>query len=292
MLILSVDGGGVRGMLTAKLIARIETELPGWTKQVDLFAGASTGAIIALALAYGLSPLDVLEFYRAQLPAIFKQSWRRRFTTLWRAKYDNTALIAALEGVFGESTVDQLEKDVLIATYYLGVSKPIFRPARAKFYDRNNTRLRIADLALWSGSAPTYFPSADRHVDGGLSANNSAVCAMAYQENKGTPLSEMSVLSLGTGAFPVVLEGGDRGLTYWGQNLLVPFVDGSVDVADFQARQFLGAEGTYHRLQPKLYEEIELDDVSKLDYLMEWADQVDLQPTIDWITSQVGPVSS
>jgi len=278
-------------MLTASLILRIEHELPGWLDRVDLIAGASTGGLLALGLAHGLSPLEVFEFYRNRLPEVFELSWWRRFTTFWRAKYTNDALKRNLREVFGDARLADLKKDVLVATYFLGRKSP-FEPARAKFYDRSDADLRVADLALWSGSAPTYLPSADRHVDGGLAANNCAVCAMAYVESKGTPLSEIKVLSLGTGRFPGVLEGGDRGITYWGQKLLVPFVDGSVDVADFQARHFLQSERTYHRVQPDLPEEIDLDDVSQLDGLIALADQVDLAPTIEWLSHQLGSITS
>ena len=291
MLILSLDGGGVRGMLTASLILRIERELPGWLDHVDLIAGASTGGLLALGLAHGLSPLEVFEFYRSRLPEIFDLSWWRRFSILWRAKYSNVALKRNLKEIFGDTRLADLKKEVLIATYYLGRKDP-FEPSKAKFYDRSYADLRAADVALWSGSAPTYLPSADRHVDGGLAANNCSVCAMAFVESKGTPLSEIKVLSLGTGRFSGVLEGGDRGMTYWGQQLLVPFVDGSVDVADFQARHFLESERTYHRVQPDLDEEIALDDVSRLDDLIAFADAVDLAPTIEWLSLQLGSTTS
>jgi patatin-like phospholipase/acyl hydrolase len=291
MLILSLDGGGVRGMLTAALILRLEAEIPGWLQHVDLFAGASTGGIIALGLASGGTPQEVFDFYRDRLPEIFNLSWWRRFTTIWRAKYTSDALKRSLDGIFGDAKLGSLEKDVLVATYFLGRENP-YEPARAKFYDRSDADVKVADLARWSGSAPTYFPSAEGHVDGGLAANNAAVCAMAYVESKGTPLNEIKVLSLGTGRHTSILEGGDKGLTYWGQKLLIPFVDGSVDVAHFQASKFLGDEGTYHRLQPELTEEIALDDVSRLDDLIEVAEALDLGPTIKWITHQVGPTTS
>ena len=287
MLILSLDGGGVRGMLTATLLMRIEAELPGWLEHVDLFAGASTGAIIALGLANGSTPLESFEFYRDRLPDIFRQSWWRKFSTLWRAKYTNVALKKHLGEIFGEDTVGDLKKDILIATYYLGRKEP-FEPSRARFYDGSDIDVSLAKLALWSGSAPTYLPSADRHVDGGLAANNCSVCAVAYQEGKGTPLSEIKVLSIGTGRHGGVLEGGDKGLTYWGLKLLTPFVDGSVDVADFQARNMLGDDGAYHRLQPSLIEEIDLDDVARLDDLIDYAEEVDIGPTVKWLSQHLG----
>jgi len=238
-----------------------------------------------------LTPQEIFKFYRDCLPEIFRLSWWRRFTTLWRAKYTNNALKKSLNSIFGNTQFGELKTDVLIATYFLGQKSP-FKSARARFYDRRDADLQIADVALWSASAPTYFPSADGHVDGGLSANNCSVCAMAYAEGNGTPFSEIKVLSLGTGRRAVVLEGGDRGLTYWGQRLLVPFVDGSVDVADFQARRFLEDEGTYHRLQPDLDEEIALDDVSRLDDLVDLAEEIDIAPTVEWLIEQVGRSTS
>lgn len=288
MLILSIDGGGVRGMIAAKLIARLEAAHPGWLHNVDLLAGTSTGAIIALSLAYGLTPIDVVDFYRTRIPDVFYQSWWRRFATPWYAKYSIDYLREAVEEVFGETTVDALNRDVLIASYFLGQREPEFKRSRTVFYDRSDVGVRASDLALWSSAAPTYFPSVDRHIDGGVSANNATVCAMAYQEKQGTPLSEMRVLSLGTGRYPLVMEGGDRGLAYWGKNLVTPFVDGGVDVAHFQAQQFLEDEGTYHRLQPVINKEVEVDDVAQLDYLNEVADQVDLGPTLEWLTQQMG----
>jgi len=286
MLTLSIDGGGVRGILTAKLLARLDSLVPGWLEKVSLVAGASTGAVIALALAHGVSPVEIVNFYRTELPAIFKQSWWRSLTPLWRAKYDGVALRRALERIFGDTTTDQLKKEILIATYYLGDTDPFQRP-RPRFYDRDD-KVRVSDLALYSGAAPTYFPSVDRHIDGGVAANNCSVAAMAFWARKGQPLAEMKLLSLGTGRYPMPLEGGDVGLTYWGQRLLDPFVDGAADVGDFQAREFLGVFGGYHRLQPQLSDDVELDDVSRLDDLIDMADDVDLTATVAWLSRMVG----
>jgi predicted acylesterase/phospholipase RssA len=278
-------------MMTARLLLRLEKAVPGWLKKVDLFAGASTGAIIALALAKGLTPAQIATFYRVQLPKIFSQPWWRKISGLFYAKYSGEPLKAALNNILGQTTLGQLDRDVLIATYYLGQKEP-FERSRAKFYDRRDANIRIADLARWSGSAPTYLPSAEGHVDGGLSANNCTVAAMAYQESRGTPLSDLRVFSLGTGAYPTLLEGGDKGLAYWGEKLLIPFIDGSVDVAHFQAHHFLKDEGTYFRLQPELQRAIGLDEVSALDELIGLADRVDIGPAVEWLSKQVGRTTS
>jgi hypothetical protein len=69
-------------------------------------------------------------------------------------------------------------------------------------------------------------------------------------------------------------------------------VDGSVDVAHYQADKFLADGGSYHRIQPTLYEEIELDDTSKLDHLMDMADNVDIRPAVAWLTREFGSITS
>ena len=74
--------------------------------------------------------------------------------------------------------------------------------------------------------------------------------------------------------------------------MLILSVDGSVDVADFQAQHLLADEGTYHRLQPTLNQEVALDDVDKLDLLCDFADGVNLQPTVEWLSRQVGSITS
>jgi len=288
VLILSVDGGGVRGIAAAILLRRLEEEVPGWIAKVDLFTGASTGGIIALALAYGLHPDEIERFYRAELPEIFSQSWWRRWMVLWRAKYSNKALRESLRSVFKDARLGDLARETLISTYFLGSREP-FERAHPKFYSRRrNPKTKLADLALWTSSAPTFFPSADRHVDGGLSANNCAVCAMAFADRYGASLSDMTVLSVSTGLSPMVLEGGDRGLAYWGRSIPETLIDGGVDVADYQARHFLADEGTYHRLHPELGEEIPLDDVARLDDLCEFAESVDLTSATSWLAAQVG----
>lgn len=283
MLILSIDGGGVRGLLAASLLSRLCGEVPGWMDQVDLYTGTSTGGIIALGLAHGLEPEEIVQLYYQELPDIFYQSWWRRFTVMWRAKYSNNELRRVLEDVFLDTKMSELKKMALIPTFYLGQKKPL-ECARPKFYDNEDDPDHlVSDVALRTSAAPTFFPSVDGHVDGGLSANNCAVCAMAWAENRGAPLSEIKVLSISTGRNKEYLKGGDKGLAYWGASIPSTIIQGGVDVAHYQAMHFLADEGTYHRLQPVLTEKVDLDDVGKLDYLLDFADQVNLDDTVAWL---------
>lgn len=66
--ILSIDGGGVRGLPVTVLLERLEKERPGFLDEVDLFAGTSTGGIMALGLASGLKPAQMRILYQDKAP--------------------------------------------------------------------------------------------------------------------------------------------------------------------------------------------------------------------------------
>ena len=75
--VLSLDGGGIRGLITAILLARLDTEkdLHGWLERADLVAGTSTGGLIALALARGASLAQIRALYEERGRSIFDDSW-------------------------------------------------------------------------------------------------------------------------------------------------------------------------------------------------------------------------
>ncbi|MBM4155926.1 MAG: hypothetical protein FJ221_13005, partial [Lentisphaerae bacterium] len=90
--ILSFDGGGIRGLLTVILLERLEREVQGWIDRADLLAGTSTGALIALGLARGMSPTEVRELYERHGREIFHDTWLDNIQDLGRlagAGYDN-----------------------------------------------------------------------------------------------------------------------------------------------------------------------------------------------------------
>jgi patatin-like phospholipase/acyl hydrolase len=103
--ILGVDGGGIRGLYAAVLLDRLTREVPTLVDGVDLVAGTSTGGIIALGLALGLAPADLVALYRDRAKEIFDDSWLddlKDLGGLTGADYDNDKLKTLLEDVFGK----------------------------------------------------------------------------------------------------------------------------------------------------------------------------------------------
>lgn len=305
--ILSLDGGGFRGLLPAALLARLARAEPGLLDRVDLFAGTSTGAILALGLASGMSPSDAVALYEEDGPEIF--ACRPVHAVLsagyaTAAKYSNRALRRALERVFGGKTLGDLERRVLVASFDLEAQPPDrSRPRmwKAKFFHNfpgpdSDASERLVDVALRSSAAPVYFPAYQGYIDGGVVATNPGVCALAQVLRAGVAeLGELALLSLGTGlnARFIRSESADWGWADWAFRvrpladppydlpLLEVMLEGSVGLVDFQCRQLLGER--YFRLDPVLPYPIELDDVGALPELRKVAALEELGPARGWV---------
>ena len=124
--ILSCDGGGIRGVLTAVLLNRLSAAYPALLQDragtITLFAGTSTGGILALGLAAGLTPAQIRDLYVVNGKLIFDSSWARDVVELGGisgSKYDNMNLKQILQDTFGALKLKDLHSHVLIASFSL-----------------------------------------------------------------------------------------------------------------------------------------------------------------------------
>jgi patatin-like phospholipase/acyl hydrolase len=308
--ILSLDGGGIRGVLTAVLLKRLNVIQPGFLDKVDLFAGTSTGGILALGLAFGLTPDQCRELYAKHGQAIFANpvpDWLDG-GGVFGARYPNDNLVRILNDHFGDHTLGDLQKHVLISSFDLDnfetetEDPEKFRTWKAKFFHNfveeergSDAKEPMVDVALRTSAAPTYFPVYDGYVDGGVVANNPSVCALAQaldsgklrnppNEPKLVNLQDVVVLSVGTGRnqqYVTRQQGANLGLVQWATHLVSILIDGTADVADYQCRQILGPR--YCRVNPTLREEISLDDYRKVDRLIEYAADADISHAVNWL---------
>jgi hypothetical protein len=300
--ILAMDGGGIRGLLTAALLREIEARRPGFLDQVTLFAGTSTGGLLALGLARGLSPAELVGLYVDHGREVFQRSAWRRLTglgTLVRARYPLDHLRRVLRGYFGEQRLGDLDRRVLISTFQLDADRRGVRAWKAKFFHNfpepgsGDRAQGVVDVAIKTSAAPTYFPSHRGFVDGGVVAGNPSMAALAQvldpriPEGERGALGEIWLLSLGTGTVHRFIAGGDHdwGQLVWALNGIVEILlDGSVGVPDFQCRQVLG-DSRYWRLSPAFPagEMVPMDGVDRMDLLIRVAEQADLTPTLGWL---------
>lgn len=298
--ILSLDGGGIRGTLTIRIIERLDQMVPGWLDKVDLLAGTSTGGILALVLAGGLKPSYVRELYQNLGRDVFADTlWDniKDIGNLLGAKYSLEPLHRMFIDQLGDIRLGDLKKKVLIATFDLDdesvrLGKP--RSWKAKFFHNfpgpgSDAQARVADVGVMTSAAPTYFPIYQGHVDGGVVATNPSMCALAqalHKETGNQSLGDIRLLSLGTGCVSQYIPStdGDWGLVQWAPKLVNMMLDGNGGLADYQCRQIL--EASYHRLNPPLYKNVEMDDVKEIDYLLQVANLQNLNETAAWLRSK------
>lgn len=200
--ILSIDGGGTRGLLPAVILDCIHKEFGKLPSDLfGMYAGTSTGGIICLGLAAGLKPERLVELYLNESKNIFHENFLDRLTGLdehLRANYQHKRFTKILEGIFGNKTLGDVHKDpsfgklgkeVMVCSFDLSPDKESdrncnYRPAifHSSFIrDQNET---LMDLALRTSAGPTYFPVYQKkYVDGGIAINNPAMAAVAYAVN-------------------------------------------------------------------------------------------------------------
>lgn len=203
--ILALDGGGMRGMFGAAVLARLEQDLGlRVVDHFDLITGTSTGGIIALGLGLGLSPQEILEFYLEHGPRIFRDRSRLRgVRRLVRAKYPAEPLRAALTKVFGDRTFGESSHRLVIPSYNLGKDDVyLFRTPHLPEL-RRDWRERAVTVAMATTAAPTYLPGlaldGARLVDGGMWANNPSMVALTEAVGPlKKPLSAIRIVSIGT----------------------------------------------------------------------------------------------
>lgn len=213
--ILSLDGGGYKGLYTAAVLEKIEKRNGPLIDHFDLISGTSVGGLIALALAAGKSAAEIREFFVTHGPSIFPQGWwltrkyRNTRQKFWGSKYRPQGLERALKEFLGDVTMGDARSLVCIPTLDLVNREPfVFKTDHAPGLNRDSKRL-MRDVARATSAAPTFFPAAvfeenpgKQFVDGGLWANNPTLVAyteaVQYFVGDQKPYSRMSILSVGT----------------------------------------------------------------------------------------------
>ena len=302
--ILSLDGGGIRGIITTIILQRLNAVigLTGWLDSADLIAGTSTGGLLALGLSHGLPPEFMRNVYETKGAEIFDDSWLDDLVDLGKiagADYDITNLERELKKIFGKTTLAQLKRRVLITAFDLdneskNKASRTWKPKLFHNFPGHDTdgREPVYKVGLYTSAAPTYFPSVDGYIDGGVYATNPSMCALAQSQDsdfKDRPsLSDVVLLSLGTGTSLLYIEGKehDWGYAQWAKQLISLMLDGTSGIADYQCEQILGDR--YNRLAPVFPPDISIpmDAVDRIPYMVKFAESnkhVNLTATVKWL---------
>ncbi len=240
--ILSLDGGGIRGVLTLEILAEIEQQLKQklgkgndfrLAHYFDYIGGTSTGAIIAAGLSIGMSVQELLDFYVQKGKDMFDKNFLFK---QWKSLYESGPLIKMLKQTFGEdTTMDVTNGKFLSLLLVVAMNRttdspwPISNNPLAKYNDRTrqdcNSQIKLHQLVRASTAAPVYFPPETLQwdpndpsktfvfVDGGVTPYNNPSFLMyrmatqpAYKLNWEVGENKLLIISVGTGSAPTTGE--------------------------------------------------------------------------------------
>ena len=283
--ILSIDGGGIRGVIPAVLLTEMEKRTgTAVCNLFDLIAGTSTGGILAAGLVTPSSPghesaspgpkfkaSDLLALYEEHGKDIFRRSLCDKITSLWgwtNEKYPNDGIETVLESYFGNIELKDALTEILVTSYEIEKRHPYFfkrHKAREEPEERNHF---LRDVARATSAAPTYFEPAEIRtveesaattrylIDGGVFANNPALCAHAEAISFGEAPDNILLVSFGTGVATKRIDydkAKDWGKGSWVKPIISVMMDGVADSVDYQLRRILPqAEAQYYRFNSPL----------------------------------------
>ncbi len=274
--ILSLDGGGIKGLFSAAVLAFLEEDHGVSIKDhFDLIVGTSTGGIIALGLGLGLTPREIVHFYVEKGPSIFHEVKTSKIRQLYRTKYDVVPLESALKKCFGDVLLGSSTKRLVIPSYNIGEDDVyLFKTPHHERLKRDY-KVPVWKVALATSAAPTYFQSCQkvdhiRLVDGGVWANNPTMVGIVEAISMlDVPLNAIRVLSLGTtNAVKGRTKSLDRGgIWQWKSEAVDVIMRGQSIGAFTQAQHLLGKDKVV-RMDPKVPDRLfELDKLSEKELL-------------------------
>jgi len=279
--ILTIDGGGIKGLYSATVLARLEEKSGKQAGECfDMICGTSTGGLIALGLAIGKSAEELAKLYSEHGNKIFPtnnyrvarffQSTAQAFRqTLFFGKYSNKALKKELKSIFGDKRLGELNNLVCIPSFNLTSGMPrVFKypHKEGNFYMDKN--IPLIDAALATSAAPTYLPIHEYNdtmfVDGGVWANNPSLCGLLEalkffigEDKEYSHVEILSIASISQASGWAAKSRKARSFIGWKSKLIQICMDGQAFFTHF----FL--ESAINRIDPKsVYVRIESPKLS------------------------------
>ena len=262
----------------------------------DLIAGTSTGGILAAGLVAPESPghesasrgprfkaSDMLALYEEYGKDIFRRSFCDKITSLWGwadEKYPNDGIETVLGSYFGDTELKGALTDTLVTSYEIEERRPYFFKSRRARENPGQRNHFLRDVTRATSAAPTYFEPAEVRtiggtaartrylVDGGVFANDPALCAYAEAIRLGESPDNVLIVSLGTGVATKPIDydkARNWGKGNWARPVIGVMMDGVANSVDYQLRHILPrTEARYYRFNSPLREAFsDLDAASR-----------------------------
>lgn len=298
--LLSIDSGGIRGIIPAIALIKLENTTGKLTRDIFSFvAGTSTGAIMAAAIAAGVPATRILDFYTNRTREIFSQSPLRHIRRILFGSMYSTQklhdLIAEAVGPAHAWNLNDSPIDVLLTAKRISDGMPWYFVRDNPMNSGCTGRLGIVDCATASAAAPTYFqpwtiaeqlepsPPCERVgtlADGALGVTGNPVyqaCIEAFEYTPDYHPEETITVSLGTGKFKN--RKVPRWIGAWLEWILAELLESPGEQqTEITWRHF--PEMTFYRIDTELKENIGLDDARDIGRLIEYGEK--LAALIDW----------
>lgn len=263
--ILSLDGGGLRGIVPLLVLKRIE-EITG--KKIhelfDVIVGTSTGGIIACGLTCtkdGVNPaLDIdqlIQLYTTKGDTIFP----RRTNIFTKAiggiksafgpKFSPKGLDGLLKEYFGDLTLKDTLKPIIVTSYDIKNNDVVMFKTRNAVWDADRYDAKLSDVCRATSAAPTYLPSFELKfdgkqrvcIDGGVYINNPVMAAVSdvLRSVEGLSLKDIECLSLGTGVYSESLDDKTEGwgLLGWAMPITTIMMQATSKSSAYEANELL-----------------------------------------------------
>lgn len=268
--ILAIDGGGVRGIIPACILAKIESMFSCSANDLfDLIVGTSTGGIIGLLIRNQIASKDIYEIYCNNGGNIFNNP-KNIISYVYGAKYKNDGLKKILYDNLADTLFRDIKNKIIVTSYNIKERCPVLFRNWGK--DISACDLRAVDIALATSAAPTYFPpfeidSSNTAIDGGVFCNNPSLIAYA-EARKIWEDEKIDILSISTGSLlkrPLTKTHKKWGKVSWGTHVFEYIFDGASKSADKILRDISRYETnvSYKRVDCSIRDEAEkLDGVS------------------------------
>ncbi|MDB5271725.1 MAG: patatin [Chitinophagaceae bacterium] len=286
--ILSIDGGGLRGILPLRMLQEIEKYTGKRVHELfDMMAGTSTGGLIAscLTLRSKEDPTkpryttdDLIDMYTGKADTIFPirsgfHKFLRTATTLWNPEFDGKGLEKVLKEYITEERIKDSLLPLVIASYDLQANKPLFFKTSEASEDET-ANARIYDVCRATSAAPTFLPAYSfvhkkasvTAIDGGVYINDPAMAATAeilryadcpFYNRSGLSQKDIVILSLGTGSYTGSItekEAASWGQLQWITRITDIMMKGVSQSTDYEISELL-EDGQYLRLNVNIEEE-------------------------------------
>lgn len=278
--ILSIDGGGIKGLYSASILASFETKTgKSITDYFDMICGTSTGGLIAIGLANGMSAQSLVDLYMTKGSRIFPTSnnyFIRRFQNSYKtlkqlflsSKHSVKPLKKILEDLFGNKTMNDANNLLCIPSFNLTIGQPkVFKKSGSQTEHFADQNIKLVDIALATSAAPSYYPVHEHnnflYTDGGVWANNPTLCglleAIDYYVGEGKEYDDFSILSISSITNPngwISVSNKSKSIIGWNKKLFQTAMDGQSYFTDYFLQKIvpkINPKGSYIRIEtPKM----------------------------------------